>query len=257
MKTAVAEIDPSWPEEREAADQELRQQVQNRLQPRLITKSEGAATAPGSDRTEVVENPQEEEQAISEVQQQDPDVQQESKDLGFDITKLLTLNDVLREEVPELLNNAQQNANVDENLQTTTRHSTRTRRRNPRYYNDQYETSFSDEECSMHVNNCMTLSMEEKHSFYQAMTNLEGQNLDEHSLLTEPNPLVYASKLKNDTPRFQQAMNGPSTDKFYDAMEAEMLTLEAIDPWEIVPRDSVGDQTFLDTTWARWKRAKA
>ena len=45
-------------------------------------------------------------------------------------------------------------------------------------------------------------------------------------------------------------MNGPLADKFYDAMEAEMSTLEAIDPWEIVPRESVGDRNTLDTTWA-------
>ena len=49
-------------------------------------------------------------------------------------------------------------------------------------------------------------------------------------------------------------MNGPNANKYYRAMEAEMETLEEIQPWEIVPRDSVGVSTILDTTWAYKKK---
>ena len=44
-------------------------------------------------------------------------------------------------------------------------------------------------------------------------------------------------------------MNGPYADDYYEAMQVEMETLEIIDTWEVVPRESIGDSTVLDTTW--------
>ena len=64
------------------------------------------------------------------------------------------------------------------------------------------------------------------------------------------NPLSFVSKLANDTPIFHEAMNGPLADHFYEAMQAEMETLETIDPWEIVPREVAQDSNILDLTWA-------
>ena len=45
-------------------------------------------------------------------------------------------------------------------------------------------------------------------------------------------------------------MNGPYAYEFYEAMETKMESLEEIQSWDIVPRESVRDSTILDTTWA-------
>ena len=62
------------------------------------------------------------------------------------------------------------------------------------------------------------------------MARLEKQDMNEDVSLTKSNPLAYSSKLENDAPCFQQAMNGLQADRFYEAMATEMNTLDDIDP---------------------------
>ena len=102
----------------------------------------------------------------------------------------------------------------------------------------------------MHVVDRLSLNADKKHIFYEAMARLEEQDMNEDILLTKYNPLAYSSKLENGAPCFQQEMNGPQADSFYEEMVTEMNMLDGIDPWEIVPRDNVGNSNILDTTWA-------
>ena len=113
--------------------------------------------------------------------------------------------------------------------------NTRTRQ-NPRYFNDDFDTSFPDEEWNLHLTDLISLNNEEMHSFYQEMIRQEQLELNNDELLNGLHPLAFASKLENDTPKFHEAMNGIYADRFYEAMEEEMNILEDIDPWEVVPR---------------------
>ena len=60
----------------------------------------------------------------------------------FDISNLPTLDNVLQAESPALLDQAQPNLDQPE---PAPRHSTRIRRRYPRFYKNDFQTSFSDE----------------------------------------------------------------------------------------------------------------
>ena len=63
-------------------------------------------------------------------------------DLDINIPDLPTLGEVLQAEAPELLNDAQ--VRTDQQGPSL-RHSTRDWRKNSRYYNGDFETSFSDD----------------------------------------------------------------------------------------------------------------
>ena len=101
----------------------------------------------------------------------------------------------------------------------------------------------------MVVKDLLPFDKNENNSFYTACNNFERSSLDEFGLLTDYNPLSFLAKLANYTPSFHKAMNGPFINHFYEAMQAEMETLETIDPWEIVPQEVAQDSNILDLTW--------
>ena len=79
---------------------------------------------------------------------------------------------------------------------------------------------------------------------------LHQAKLDDNGLLNGLHPLVFAAKANaDDNPNFHQAMNGPDSEGFYEAMKEEMDQLESMDAWEIVPRDTAQGHNVLDTTW--------
>ena len=95
----------------------------------------------------------------------------------------------------------------------------------------------------------MPFKPEVMNSFYAVYNNLERNSLDKNRLLSSYNPISFLAKSSNDTPRFHESMNGPLADYFYKAMQAEMETLDKIDPWEVVPREEAGESNILDSKW--------
>ena len=238
-------LDDSWLESEEAEIRAQRRRVQNRIRPRVFNDSSTTAqTNRNTTENEIVDTDiNQNETDIDDTRAQDFEGQ---GDTNNDIETLPTLNEYLEQEAPELLESP---PDVEE--RTNIRRSSRNRTRNSRYYNEDFITDLPDEEeWSMFVNDLLPFSEKEKNSFYEACNNLERNNLDEFGLLTDYHPLSQMAKLSNDSPKFHEAMNGPFADQFYDAMQAEMETLEKIDPWEIVPRESAQDENVLDTTWA-------
>ena len=78
----------------------------------------------------------------------------------------------------------------------------------------------------------------------------ESKQLDEHHLLSDSDPMLLLAKLDNDTPRFHQAMNGPHSDQYFQAMELELETLYKMDAFDVVPCSEADGRTILDSTWA-------
>ena len=69
-------------------------------------------------------------------------------------------------------------------------------------------------------------------------------------MMIDQHPMILAAMQDNDTPKFHEAMNGPFCEEYYKAMEQEMEMLESeMDPWEVMPREAVGDSNVMDTTW--------
>ena len=51
-----------------------------------------------------------------------------------------------------------------------------------------------------------------------------------------------------DNPTWNQAMNGPFAEEYWQAAEEEIKTLEGIKAWEVVDRDQA--ENILPSTWA-------
>jgi len=80
---------------------------------------------------------------------------------------------------------------------------------------------------------------------------LMASNMDDDGLLNALHPMAFAAKANSDdTPNFHQALNGPDSQGFYEAMEKEIEQLESMDPWEIVPIEKAKGHNILDSTWA-------
>jgi hypothetical protein len=61
--------------------------------------------------------------------------------------------------------------------------------------------------------------------------------------------LVFASKANSeDNPTWQEAMNGPNRQGYWEACEKEFSTLEEKDSWEVVDRQPF--MNVLPSTWA-------
>ena len=70
-----------------------------------------------------------------------------------------------------------------------------------------------------------------------------------HKLIEDFHPLTYMSKMvSNDTPNWNQAMNGPQSAGYWKACEIEVDTLTKKDAWKIVDRDQ--GMNVLPSTWS-------
>ena len=95
------------------------------------------------------------------------------------------------------------------------------------------------------------MSDQELTRYQEAMKLSDDKGIDENKLSHYYHPFTFAAMMENDTPKFHEAMNGPHSEEYLKAMEEEMELLESkMDPWEIIPRNEVGDSNVLDTTWA-------
>jgi hypothetical protein len=74
------------------------------------------------------------------------------------------------------------------------------------------------------------------------------QDLQLHTI----SPLILAAKTaatKEDNPTWWQAMNGPYAEEYWKAAQIEVVTLEQIQAWTVVPRtDDITE--ILPSTWA-------
>ena len=73
---------------------------------------------------------------------------------------------------------------------------------------------------------------------------------EEHEqTLEEWNPMALAAKANDeDTPNWNQAMNGPHKKGFWDACKIEYNTLQDMDVWDLVDRESW--MNAIPGTWA-------
>ena len=91
-------------------------------------------------------------------------------------------------------------------------------------------------------------------SWKAMMMNLQ-LHTDENGLVDWIHPFAFAAKANNeDTPNWHQAVNGPHSDGFWEAMATEIFTLtEKMDAWDVVDREDW--MNVLPSTWAfRCKR---
>jgi Reverse transcriptase (RNA-dependent DNA polymerase) len=71
----------------------------------------------------------------------------------------------------------------------------------------------------------------------------------QHGTQEDWHPLALATLANaSDNPTFNEAMNGPDADGYWNAMETEIVTLEGKDSWDIV--DRTPGMNVLDSTWA-------
>ena len=72
---------------------------------------------------------------------------------------------------------------------------------------------------------------------------------DTLGLLQEMSPLAFAARASAaDTPRWNEALHGPNSEGFWEAMYNEIATLNNLKAWEVVPRTA--EMTVLPSTWA-------
>jgi len=72
-------------------------------------------------------------------------------------------------------------------------------------------------------------------------------------LLECSDPLIYAAmarKMDPDNPRYHEAMSGPDSELFREAMVTEVTALTKKNTWTLVPRSSVINHKVLPGTWA-------
>ena len=70
-----------------------------------------------------------------------------------------------------------------------------------------------------------------------------------NSTLEQWNPMALAAKANDpDTPNWNEAMNGPFAEGFWEAMRKELDTLEHMKVWEVVDREHW--MQVIPTTWA-------
>ena len=97
----------------------------------------------------------------------------------------------------------------------------------------------------------LSLNNQEQNKYQQAVKLLDDNNRNEDDILLNYHLFTFAAMMENDTPRFHEAMNGPHSEDYFKAMEEEMEMIESkMDPWDVIPREEVGDSNVLDTTWA-------
>ncbi len=135
----------------------------------------------------------------------------------------------------------------------------RKRRPNRRIYNDDFHvyaargktrlTTLNDQYLQM-LNWKMAIRSICSHDM-RAMATLTQQNSDPYDDTVEAmHPMILASKANSeDTPTWEQAMNGPDADGYWKACEKEISTLtDDKDTWDVVVRESW--MNVLPSTWA-------
>ena len=71
----------------------------------------------------------------------------------------------------------------------------------------------------------------------------------EHSTCEWLHPAILAAKANSeDNPSWEEAMNGPLSDGYWESANKEVKTLEDMDVWDVIPRTS--DMNVLPSTWA-------
>jgi hypothetical protein len=88
------------------------------------------------------------------------------------------------------------------------------------------------------------------HDAKKVLTLLDSlRNPDNPELFEDWTPMALAAKAADeDMPTWTQAMNGPNRDGFWDACKIEVETLEDMDTWDVVDRESW--MNVLPSTWA-------
>ena len=89
----------------------------------------------------------------------------------------------------------------------------------------------------------------------QAMCDLMNMNTDSFSNTVEEIHPMFLSSMANasDNPRWEEAMNGPLREGYWEACEKEMNTLIEKECWELVDRNEIEhreDINLLPSTWA-------
>ena len=71
----------------------------------------------------------------------------------------------------------------------------------------------------------------------RALVQQEAYNTDEEwNTIEDMHPLTFITKARSeDQPRWHEAMNGPFRDKWWEAAEKEIATLERMEVWDVVP----------------------
>jgi hypothetical protein len=71
-------------------------------------------------------------------------------------------------------------------------------------------------------------------------------------ILDDHHPMAFSAKANDeDTPNYRQAMSGPDSEGYIDAMELEMNQLRDKETWVVVPRTealAIG-ANIIGTTW--------
>ena len=87
---------------------------------------------------------------------------------------------------------------------------------------------------------------------FDAFNVLKMEDNDEE-LLEGIHPLAFSARASaEDTPRWNDAMNGPDAEGFRKAMDDEIELLESLDSWDVVPREKAirEGKRVLDSVWS-------
>ena len=91
------------------------------------------------------------------------------------------------------------------------------------------------------------------YTMHEALTVLSSQFDDDDLYYEAPHPFAFAAKARNDdTPSYNEAMEGPDREGFLQAMDEEIASLTGLDAWNIVDRQISIDKKkrIFDVTWA-------
>jgi hypothetical protein len=121
------------------------------------------------------------------------------------------------------------------------RYPVRNRRVNPKYFFTTHYINYLEETNEMSVHDLfviehdldgITTNMTKQYDLYNIMTT---DDFDA-DLIDTIHPLAFSARLNaEDTPRYHEAMNGPDTEGFREAMEKELEQLQSRNCWEVVP----------------------
>ena len=62
--------------------------------------------------------------------------------------------------------------------------------------------------------------------------------------------LAYSIILENDTPSFNEGMDGPYLEQYYEAIQEELDTLVKMDVFDVITQSEAEGRIILDSTWA-------
>ena len=131
----------------------------------------------------------------------------------------------------------------------------RMRRRNPRYYNDEYANylrdfrALDDNDKWLATLNVARPSMLDSYTALVMDLRMH-MATDSDELLHLFDPMTLSIKANaDDNPTLQEALGGPDSEGFQEAMQAEIECLESMKAWDVVPRSEAKGKNILGTTW--------